>query len=375
MELTAGDWGDRYRAQRPLYERFTDELATLLDKLLRASGIDAVQIEYRTKEVDSFIEKIRRKGEKYDDPLREISDLSGLRIIVYYLEDVERVGALLHEEFALDGEHFNDARPTAPDQFGYASVHYVLRLSDTRTRNAEWRMFTNMAAEVQIRTALQHAWAAIDHKLQYKRPQSKGLPSVLQRDLFRLSALLELADKEFSALRRATAATQEQYSDRLEEGELSIPLDSLSIEVYLDSAGVEERWYERAIEKGYLEPIWDAFGSRSETAQLDRTYLLQVTQHAGLKTVAALDDVMSSAEEWGESALDLYAQVCIEKTGEMPYAWPSDLITILVMMRFGIPPDVVPDPEYAEESDPWHWGGPTFDALFEAVDRFEGQST
>ena len=53
--------------------------------------------------------------------------------------------------------------------------------------------------EIQIRSILQHAWAEIEHDLCYKN--STPLPRKIKRRMYRLAGVLELADKEFSAVK------------------------------------------------------------------------------------------------------------------------------------------------------------------------------
>ena len=59
--------------------------------------------------------------------------------------------------------------------------------------------FSNLNAEIQIRTVLQHSWASISHELEYKKITKSR--SILQRKLFRLASLIELADEEFKSTR------------------------------------------------------------------------------------------------------------------------------------------------------------------------------
>jgi putative GTP pyrophosphokinase len=256
-----------------------------------------------------------------------------------------------------------------PDQFGYESVHYVLRLGENRAKLPEWKQFRGLRAEVQVRTALQHAWAAIDHKLRYKRARSEALPPSLQRDLFRLSALLELADKEFSALRKATADAQEAYLGRVGGGEFDIPLDALSLDAYLDSSRVDVQWAERALERGFAEL---AASDEEEMRQADRAYLLAVARHVGFETVADLDTVLrEAAEDWGDRALDVYLQYRRNQRDDLtPLAWPADLLTILIMLKFGIGSGDVPDPQYEGDEDQHHWGPASVAGLNEAVEAF-----
>ena len=43
------------------------------------------------------------------------------------------------------------------EQFGYQSVHYIIRLATGRTRLPEYEKYRGLTAEVQVRTVLQHA--------------------------------------------------------------------------------------------------------------------------------------------------------------------------------------------------------------------------
>jgi len=62
----------------------------LFSDLIKKDNIDA-QIEYRTKNIKSFIDKINREGKDYKNPFAELTDLVGIRIICYYLEDVSPI--------------------------------------------------------------------------------------------------------------------------------------------------------------------------------------------------------------------------------------------------------------------------------------------
>jgi len=84
-------------------------------------------------------------------------------------------------------------------------------MSDARRDLSEWTAFRDKRAEVQIRTATQHAWAAVDHRLTYK--SNHEIPRELQRRFARLSAILELADDQFSQLRQEHDALEARYSD------------------------------------------------------------------------------------------------------------------------------------------------------------------
>ncbi|MBM7859465.1 RelA/SpoT domain-containing protein [Lentzea nigeriaca] len=97
--MTSPNWKARYAEIRPTYEAYEKKLRELVTTVLEHAKIDVVQVEGRVKTVDSFAEKISRKSGKYADPLKDMTDLVGLRIIAYYVEDVDKIVSLLRNEF------------------------------------------------------------------------------------------------------------------------------------------------------------------------------------------------------------------------------------------------------------------------------------
>ncbi len=273
--LSSEEWGNRYRAVRGTYQSLTIRLRSLIVDLLADAKIDVIQIEARTKDIESFTEKISRKGAKYNDPLAEITDLVGLRVITYYLEDVGRVGEILKREFQVDEENSVDkAFDFDLDRFGYSSVHYVLTLPPARRRLVEWKQYGKVKIEVQVRTSLQHAWAAVSHKLDYK--SSTEVPRELRRQLYRLSALFELADEQFSALRDSRERVASEYADDVRGGRLNLPLDEASLSAYVRGILKRDVLREMAIAAGgkFMKP------SAGDQAQV-RSELLTLLDHEG----------------------------------------------------------------------------------------------
>jgi ppGpp synthetase/RelA/SpoT-type nucleotidyltranferase len=187
-----------FDGKRSLYLDFSDRVESMITTLIRDAGIRVDSIRSRTKTVESLREKLRRKSYAH---LEDVPDLVGLRVIAYDREGADRVVELIRDEFDVDDEESGDTAETlGPTEFGYSSVHLVIRLSEGRRQLPEWSQVKALRAEVQVRTVLQHAWASISHALQYKHEDE--VPRALRRRLARVSALLELADQEFAALNR-----------------------------------------------------------------------------------------------------------------------------------------------------------------------------
>lgn len=160
---------EQYKELKPIYEGFSQSLVILLKSILDANGIKYHLIEGRAKEIDSFKNKIKIKKGKYGNPLKEIMDLCGVRIIVYYQTDIDKIDSLIRTNFDVDLENSVDKSTILKsNEFGYLSNHYIVKINSVRSNLPEWTKFKELNAEIQLRTVLQHSWAAISHELEYK---------------------------------------------------------------------------------------------------------------------------------------------------------------------------------------------------------------
>lgn len=233
-ELQISNLKEQYHDNIANYYIYLDFINAMLKRYLKESKIDYNLIESRVKSFDSLINKIEKKKNKYANPFSEITDMIGIRIVTYYREDVDVIVKILFKYFDIDYKNsVNKLVNLEPDRMGYLSVHYVCQpkrefLSSTEKRFSD----LDIKVEIQIRTALQHAWAAIDHKLRYKTLVK--IPKKIERKLFRISALLEVADSEFSKIKDEITAIEGFYKQKISNENYHIRLDLSTVSFYLN---------------------------------------------------------------------------------------------------------------------------------------------
>ncbi|WP_370609432.1 RelA/SpoT domain-containing protein [Citrobacter portucalensis] len=175
-------------------EMFRKVMVEQIDVILSENKLSlGVPIESRVKTLNSIIDRDNRKPLKIKT-IVDLDDYVGIRLIMLFKRDVEKVISCLKEHFIILKEE-NKLDNLDEDKFGYQSHHYVIQPPVEWLGVPSFSNFKNMKIEVQIRTLSQHIWAAASHKLQYKKEQSVPLP--LRRAINRVSALLEVVDFEF----------------------------------------------------------------------------------------------------------------------------------------------------------------------------------
>lgn len=215
---------DEYITQIQKYSRLKDVMINTLEKLFEDRGIDLFSLDGRVKDVDSFIEKIERKG--YKNPYDEVEDICGVRVVCYYSADLVLIEDILKAEF--DILSFSDKKKeSGEDKFGYLSMHYVVTLKNEWLHSPLYRDFPQLKIEIQVRTILMHTWAAISHKLMYKK--ESDAPLEINRKLNRLSALIELADEQFDSIRIAKNQYMDEIKDGINDDALLNPFNIISI--------------------------------------------------------------------------------------------------------------------------------------------------
>lgn len=88
-------------------------------------------------------------------------------------------------------------------------------------------------AEIQVKTILQHAWAEIEHDIQYKSIETA--PTSIKRRFMALAGLLEIADREFQAIQDEDEMIREKARESVQKGELeSVEITPDALKAYLD---------------------------------------------------------------------------------------------------------------------------------------------
>ena len=277
-----------FREKREEYEAFTPSIESLLRNLISTTGVEPFAYESRTKTIASFDEKIQReeKAGKYES-LDNITDLSGVRIICYLQDDCDAVCKIIEDEFEIDSANSSTKHNELdPDKFGYLSIHYVVTLDKKREGLKEFKAFAGLKAEIQVRTLLQHTWAAIDWKFRYK--EEREAPKPLRRRLFRISALLEAADNEFSQVKVELDELRKQYAQSLASGQLDIAVNTESVDTYLRDSQTVKSIVSSAEEAG-LKILRDPLGGAT-------LRLVSTAESLGYKTIGELDAALKRLE-------------------------------------------------------------------------------
>lgn len=213
-----------YNAHLPQLEQLAEQVSCMLLKALREQNIQLNTFERRVKTEDSLTGKLEKKGNKYRT-IYDITDLVGIRAVTYYTDDVDKVAAIAKQIFDVDWKNSVDKRKHQLDSFGYLSLHYICYLKEGPLRDIPF--------EIQMRTALQHVWSAIEHDIGYKG--AVKLPPEFVRQFSRLAGMLEMADDEFSRLRTAMSEYRRQVHSLVKSGQFSeVSLSTESFRQFLE---------------------------------------------------------------------------------------------------------------------------------------------
>lgn len=232
---------NRYKRIYPKYKRYANTLEELLKKIAKKHEIDCLT-STRPKAISSFAEKVVRKGHKYSDPVNQLTDLCGGRVITQTQDEVTRFCNLVKEHFTIDWENSVGVEDRLkPTEFGYRSVHYIIQMDPDFDYQEKYNIKVPVSvyglyAEIQVRTLLEHAWADLYHKWAYKN--EFDIPAKMQREMAGISARLEAADNSFSGVQEELKNYYTSYGAYLDSEQLIKEIAKLEITLKYDPENI-----------------------------------------------------------------------------------------------------------------------------------------
>jgi ppGpp synthetase/RelA/SpoT-type nucleotidyltranferase len=240
---------EQFGRLQPTLQKLRRSVLERLEQALARQDIEIAGIESRIKTEKSLAGKLELKGTKYRT-ITDITDLVGMRVITFYTDDVDKVAAIAQHSFSIDWDKSVDKRQLLKtNSFGYNSLHYICRITDDEE-------LASVAFELQIRTALQHAWSSIEHDIGYKNVVK--LPEELRRQFGRLAGTLELVDDEFSRLRTVMTDYRRKMQALVESGRLEeVALTADNFRSYLQELHPFDRLNQRiaAVNQAEVMPV------------------------------------------------------------------------------------------------------------------------
>lgn len=230
MDLLIDEFLARYRKEYDFYDQAARLAAQFLEGRLRAAGIRSM-VTSRAKAIGRLDEKVRSRAANpkksytcVDDIFKDIVDLAGVRVAMYFPGEYTQVENIIRELFIVLDERLFPDESTPPgdpeSQYkkrfsGYWARHYRVQLQDDLLRDAQ-RRYTEAKIEIQVASVLMHSWAEVEHDLIYK-PQQGPLSYEEHAILDELNGLVLAGEVALEQLQRAgearVAAGEREFSN------------------------------------------------------------------------------------------------------------------------------------------------------------------
>lgn len=174
MSKVIDEFMGRYNKEYDFYFNLAKQVEDDLEKHLRDSGVRCI-VSSRAKSPDRLRIKITGRNvekcyQNVDAVFEDIVDLSGVRVAIYFPDNMAEVDKVIRDLFTVEKEkkfpEDKDQTPS-PGEYekvfsGYKARHYRVRMK------GETRYSQLHPVEIQVASVLMHAWSEVEHDLVYK---------------------------------------------------------------------------------------------------------------------------------------------------------------------------------------------------------------
>lgn len=195
VETIKTAYKQRYQTCQEIADIIKDDLQGLLENYER---IDKISV--RAKNPERFVEKALRLDDngnrKYTDPINQVQDQIGARVVTFYLYDIDPVTERIKKFY----KHIEEKKivPDSYKKFSYEGRHLILFIPESKIPDELLSRDHPYFFEMQINTLFQHAWAEAEHELGYK-----------------VSSILDHLDKRYLAFTAAQAWGADRIFDEV----------------------------------------------------------------------------------------------------------------------------------------------------------------
>lgn len=218
------DFIKQYNKEFDYYQKLSQIVASKIEDQLFKRGIKAI-VTYRAKRPDRLKDKLVKRNEEkqyktVDDIFKDIVDLAGIRVSLYFPSEREIIDEIINELFQIEKKkEFPNAAhtPKYTKRFsGYWATHYRVKLKEESLT----KRYLDTLAEIQVASVLMHAWSEVEHDLVYK-PFSGDLSKEELAILDEINGLVLSGEIALERLQSAMAERTKQRNDITDKYELT----------------------------------------------------------------------------------------------------------------------------------------------------------
>lgn len=161
-------------------------------------------VSSRIKSKQSINNKLKKKGLEptYENLVKTINDVAGIRIICSFIPDIYKLVEMLENMQDITIVKKKDY-VTNPKDNGYSSYHLIVSVPVSLSIGT-----IGVKVEIQIRTMAMDFWASLEHKIKYK--YDKEIPKAVKKELKECAKMTQKLDKRMSHLGRNLMEEEKQ---------------------------------------------------------------------------------------------------------------------------------------------------------------------
>ncbi|MFX1411903.1 MAG: tetratricopeptide repeat protein, partial [Promethearchaeota archaeon] len=223
---------NKYKELRPRYKQFSKVIEKVISNLVKGCSSEFI-IQKRVKSISSFANKLFSPDKKYSDPLIEMNDLCGIRIILPNTNEMDAVSQVIRDNFLIGIESSNDTfqQIEVNPLEGHYQTYIIQLIPDLKIYDRlELEIpdeFFNLKAEIQIRTYISHGWAANQYKI-FNQYEFK-VPKPYEQQLNRVRSLLTIEDNALNDLVENLHYYESVYGAYMSNEKIREEIDRLSL--------------------------------------------------------------------------------------------------------------------------------------------------